>query len=540
MFSEQSKFSLAVKDQTGKLYPSRFRWTYIPLFLLLLSSTLSAQEEAPKEAAAPPAAPAVQPVTQYQTLPVPEALSGNTADANRTRNRFESQIRAILRGDLDFDDDANKNLFTNWYTRYIFPSMTQPVNFAKMDVVRQKFVRQDLGFAKNPKVHDYLVNDLTLPEMTKIVRGNFYPAVRYNAMLIIANLNQVEMPTTGQRTPPIPLISALKVMVDELQNDQQSDAVHLAAWIGVLRHAELNRINQRIPLEGVKVIRDIASSLLTQKNPAAGRSVSGHVWMQRRATEVLAALGTADMPRGPLIAAQIQALAADDQVPLSLRLTAARSLGKLQYGAGAKVTPQGVATNLGALAAFICRAEMERVERQKLILKQAEGVGQSGLDSMMGGDETGMDGMEGDEMSDMFGDPEGGAGGLVGSNLSEEQIEELNQTKRMLKYQLYYVQRGLGSERMKTGLFAVPDEAGKVQVKRIADMVNGILAELEPPKPEEGKPLIVLDRDQLLQKLRKQVRQLEALTAKQSAVAPKQPADGALPGVDGVPKGKQG
>jgi len=483
---------------------------------LLLTSTLSAQEPAaPADGAA--AAPA--PAAKYQTLPVHPALAGNTPQARQVRNRAAGEIRAMLHGELKLDEEANKVKFDFWYTQYLFASMTQPENFATLDIDRQKFLRQDVGFAKDQAVHDYLVKNLTLPQMTAIVRGNFHPAVRYNAMLIISKLNIVEVPTTGQRVPPIPLLDALVVILDELQNEKQSDAVKLAAWVGVLRHVQLNRIKQQIPPNAVQIIRTTAMKLLAEKAPSAGRSLSGHVWMQRRAIEVLTAVETPGAPGD--VVSQIEAMAADSQAPLALRLTAARSLGRLPYGMGTKATPGGSATHLGALAAVICRTEMSRVAEEKKTREQAAGGFSDG-----GFDDMGMDddlGMEGDEdpsgSAEMF-DQGNTGGGNVGSNLSDDQREELSYTKRILKYRLYYVLVGLGKEKEDTGLFKVAaDPANKAQVRKIVNMVTGILEELDPAEPENGQALIELNRDQLLQKLRKHVRQLESATAVESAAA---------------------
>ena len=187
---------------------------------------------------------------------------------------------------------------------------------------------------------------------------------------------------------------------------------------------------------------------------------------------------------------------------------------------------------------------MERVENEKKALEQAsQGTGFSGMDDMMMDDEA-MDGGDSESMAEMFGEGGGDGGfdgGGGGSKLSDAQNEKLSYTKRMLKYRLFYVQRGLGEEIgkagsvTKTGLLAKVSDAEKVQVQQIHSMLTGILAELESPEPEEGKPLVFLDRDQLLQKLRKQVRQLEAATSQAAGGAQAKSDDGALPGV-GIPR----
>ena len=210
---------------------------------------------------------------------------------------------------------------------------------------------------------------------------------------------------------------------------------------------------------------------------------------------------------------------------------------------GGEVTPVTAAMRLGALAAVVCRTEMERVENEKKAAEEASrGGGSGGFEEMMADEGSDLGGGDEESMAEMFdmGGGEGGGGGGEASNLSDQQKEELSYTKRMLKYRLYYVQRGLGDELAKagnvtkTGLFAKVTDAQRPQVKQIHTMVAGILIELDPAPPEDGKPLVELDRDQLLQKLRKQVRQLEAFTAQGAGNVQAKSDEDALPGV-GIP-----
>ena len=139
-------------------------WRHIGIQLLcfgfVLGGSSFAQEPAAPangDATAPPAA-----ATKYQTIPVHPALAGNTAQARQVRNRVAAEVRGMLRGDLKLDEEANKAKFDGWYVQYLFASMTQPENLATLDITRQRFLRQDLGFAREQTVHDYLVKDLTL------------------------------------------------------------------------------------------------------------------------------------------------------------------------------------------------------------------------------------------------------------------------------------------------------------------------------------------------------------------------------------------
>ncbi|MFP6671801.1 MAG: hypothetical protein VB857_10335, partial [Pirellulaceae bacterium] len=191
MFRYQPRFFTSIVEPLSDVVSWRHFGSHFLCLFLLFSSPLCAQEAAaPEGGEATAPAPAV--ALKYQTLPVHPALAGNTPEVRQTRSRIVGEIRAMLRGELTLEDESNKAKFDGWYTQYLFASMTQPENFATLDIARQKFLRQDLGFTKNQAVHDYLLKDLTLPLMTKIVRENYHPAVRYNAMLIISHLNIVE------------------------------------------------------------------------------------------------------------------------------------------------------------------------------------------------------------------------------------------------------------------------------------------------------------------------------------------------------------
>ena len=61
---------------------------------------------------------------------------------------------------------------------------------------RNNHLRNRSGTA--PDVHDHL-NELVLDFMKKLVAGDFHPAVRVNAMLMIGELNRVEPSGSDER-----------------------------------------------------------------------------------------------------------------------------------------------------------------------------------------------------------------------------------------------------------------------------------------------------------------------------------------------------
>ena len=65
--------------------------------------------------------------------------------------------------------------------------------------------------------------------MKQLAAGPYHPAVQVNAMLMIGELNSVEQ-------PPTPLPEALDAMIAAVQDTKLSDAVRVAALVGIERH----------------------------------------------------------------------------------------------------------------------------------------------------------------------------------------------------------------------------------------------------------------------------------------------------------------
>ena len=172
---------------------------------------------------------------------------------------------------------------------------------------------------------------ITLPKMTEIAKGNFHPAARMNAMLIIGDLNRKEAVQAVPPQPPEPLVEAVPVMIDELADPKQIDAVKVAAMVGLLRHVQAD-VRQRGPQGGAQQpqriddatrnrINQVTLDILNLKDPPPGRTPEGHAWMQRRAIDILAVMGTIS---SDVNAAQtIEAMISNPDAPVSLRCTAA-------------------------------------------------------------------------------------------------------------------------------------------------------------------------------------------------------------------------
>ena len=345
------------------------------LLIAAVHAPAVAQDPAPAPAPTPPAAP------KYESLPVAQELLDDT----RLRLETTATVRDILNGDVGLL--GQEALFDAFYTRYVFAKMTQ-TDDASLAVIakdRQKLLT-DLSRTKSTDAHKRLV-DLALSTMTTVVKGNFHPAVRYNAMLIIGELNSQEMVLIGEQAPPVPSLPALKVMLDELKNPDQIDAVRAAAMVGILRHAEYDGQRpdtQRMPADARKFVRDDMLALLAATDPPPGRSPEGHQWLQRRAVEVLGALG--EVGDGGNVLTALLAILDDAAAPISYRCEAAIALGRLQYPQGFAIDPAVMAQKMGDLATQIARDEAALLEELLLEvdIESLQGTGRRGSGNQPG------------------------------------------------------------------------------------------------------------------------------------------------------------
>ena len=314
---------------------------------------------------AQPAGPAA-----YDALPITDAKYTD----EKTRRTLEQQKNAIIRGALALE--GNQALFDSWYRDYFFRSFTQPSELGKLAEKRRALL-DDLRLARTKQVHDRLLHDLVFYYMKGFVQTQkykFHPAVRVNAMLIIGELNRTEASLQQRYADPLP--EALDFMLAEFQNPAQSDAVRVAAQIGILRHATYDRARppaQRISTATRSAIVREMLAVVKAKDPPAGRSREGHHWIQQRGIEILAALGAV----GPVeeVNRAIEEMVTDQKAPMSLRCTAASALIHVETQQKTSIDPADLALKLGALAVQICHKELDRIAEQEKREREKQATG---------------------------------------------------------------------------------------------------------------------------------------------------------------------
>ena len=307
-------------------------------------------------------------------------------------NARRSKARSMILGSAPLDEAA----LNEYYGQYQFPSwtLTDEEHLGALAKDRERFMTFDLGKSPGP-VHDKLV-ELAFTRMSQFARDqDLHPAVRYNAVLILGGLNQREADSIN-RTNPEPLPKAYPTLEALFLNDDESDAVRVAAMLGVLRHLEWDDFRvatPKLPADKKAAIAQQLIALAEMSEPPGGRSLEGHTWMRRRALEGLMFVSQAGPSRE--IADVFANLVSDDKEPLALRCAAADIMGRLDYKAPVVPASEVSGKQLGLLALASCQAELTRLEQHEKLaslrtkLPTQYGIGMAGG---MGGGTMGMAG----------------------------------------------------------------------------------------------------------------------------------------------------
>ncbi|NLE37963.1 MAG: hypothetical protein GX621_08050 [Pirellulaceae bacterium] len=264
--------------------------------------------------------------------------------------RFE--VSPMLVSGFKPGDEAK---FDEYYQKAVFPAWTNPDDWAEPRNPRQVLLG-NFRQAKRGPVYDRL-NNLAMRQMIEFVNGRYHPVVRYNAMLMIGELNESESTDTGQ--PAKPLASALRELLPAYEKAETPDGIRLAALIGIVRHYRHGSPDA----ETRRKIHDLLISLAAMRDAPDGRSKEGHAWFRRLAIETLGRVGSPG-EQGIVVKTVVSVLAERD-TPLSVRIEAARALGQLKLTAETMGETDVAVKSLGQLAADACQAEIALCEKNQ-------------------------------------------------------------------------------------------------------------------------------------------------------------------------------
>ncbi|MBI3837945.1 MAG: hypothetical protein HY288_08430 [Planctomycetia bacterium] len=189
--------------------------------------------------------------------------------------------------------------------------------------------------------------------MTDLLRGKYGQydaAIKYNALLVIGDLNEKE---GDAKTAAKPYPDSLAVLMLAAQSPKSRDYMKLAGLIGLERFAAASAIPQTKAAE----LTNSLLEMVNQQAPPANRSQEANDWMRRNAAQVLASLGSPG-PDNNVVKA-FEAVVADSDASPTMRCEFAQYFGQLKYPPAAKVDLSAVSNLLGHMTADICKQELD-------------------------------------------------------------------------------------------------------------------------------------------------------------------------------------
>ncbi|MCA9188866.1 MAG: hypothetical protein R3E01_12110 [Pirellulaceae bacterium] len=422
---------------------------------------------------------------QYTYLPPKLTATEPAAQAQEVRQRQAMKDKAVRSNQFQQAD------LKAWYADYFFRAITAsgPSQLGKIADLRYQ-LKRDFSFVQNQQAHDYIVTT-ALGYCPKIAdMSEFHPAVRYNAMLIVADLNDVEE-SRSDRSPPQPSMKALAAMLASWQKENQIDPVRVAILIGLARHAELDLVqpdNKKMPAAARQKIQDAMLELAGAVSPPPGRSAEGHAWMRRQALEILGRLGESGADAKVVKIMEQTLSGPDEQLPV--QIAAASALASIKLAPSDIANADTVIEKLGELALIACNHELQ----EQLDMRAqgsmggygGEGGGRGGYGYGAGPGPDAMM-MEGSGRDDAYGygDEYGGEGGVSRRPRRPRAVEEtLNDPRtaamrRRLLYRLEIVLHAYEGVAPGNGVNSVAaDPAQKRLIGDIKSEINKIITDL--------------------------------------------------------------
>lgn len=302
------------------------------------------------------------------------------------------KVGAILRAP-NAPSPADIELLDRYFMKHLYPTITQyepPSALGNLSASRDILFKRFIDVTKSQATRDHVIAG-ALKAMGAIAKGGFHPAVRYNAVLIIGQLDQ---------TPGKPLPAATEALVTILENEEFNKvavptALKVGALIGLQRHVAAGvepAIAERITKAALAVAsREEAPDDATPK-------VYG--WVRKQAAKLV----TAQQAKGltPEVHQELVALLSDKTIDLDDRCGIAQLLKPDMFKTAQGLDSDAMAVALGDLAKRVLDFESDKAQDY---LEEVIGSGNFNVGTPGGG-----------MMGRGFGGEGGGGGGMGAFN----------------------------------------------------------------------------------------------------------------------------
>jgi hypothetical protein len=308
--------------------------------LLAVTALLAASTAFGQARAKPAAKPAAKPID-------PKVVAAaQVREVSTEHNKLATKIRPLKNtGTIAATSRDDVEQFYGMYATM----MTLPGMSTELPSLRQEIRRETVNWgAATDKTGLATVNQVLLAAMQKVAMDpKQTPLARFNCMMVIADLNDVETDRVGRGTPKA-MAAAVPILLTAVTDEKVGDAVKVAALVGLLRHAELGIADKQIEKQVATELQKLAA----EETVPEARSVDGHQWLRRRAIEIVTTIYAKQGTAPKEFSAALESIVANEELPLVFRAEAAESLGRV---GGAQGT---IVDALGETALAITKAEL--------------------------------------------------------------------------------------------------------------------------------------------------------------------------------------
>lgn len=487
----------------------------------------------------------------YETLPInenfdldtpPAGLDLNDRDDKRAWSKLRSErnnnrknvmnvVKAVLSGDASYAQQ--KAIFDRWFAEVVFPAMTSTTQegLEELPKARRDFFNLYMRNAKSPQMVDTLSRVVAFPTLRKIAEGNYHPAARVNAIVLMGRLNSRE----GVRkvTPPQPLSEAFIYMLDNvLLDDTKPMYLRAATLPWIQRHVDIDaQLPQgRIPPAYRQKVIDKMIAIANE--PPVPNDGGMQSFMQRQAIRVLGALREPGSSQevANLLLTKIN----DDTSSIGTKCDAMVAYANLKHQAVSDEDMNNILARIGEVALNAARSEVDFLDEESnhlktLLARESVTVSET-IDTTLGGpaeDDYGSDygddeGGEEEDYDDAgYGDEYGDDGSYDTGDPNALPKYKLDTARRRLKTVLYYMRNALGeNSQVKSGLSRFdkstdPNASLITQLKKSFDVIDKA-ADTTIEDEEFGIELETQLKDQITTA----AKGLEALLARMATTRP--------------------
>lgn len=388
-----------------------------------------------------------------------------------------------------------------------------------------------------PKIVDWMYNG-----MSAVATGNYHPAARINAMLILGRLDQTPADQITQ-TPPVPYRKSLPILLTEYNKETNPDGVRAAALQGLHRYVGYGLA--RLAANEKTAIQGAMTKLLAAPAPD-GRSEKVHAFLQRYAVDILDLLRP---QQDSALGVQLVSLSTEPKTPSLLALHSAARLGGMSKEMKDKVAdPDKVLQSWSMRVIDAFESELARLAALDRPVKSREQPsrpedfinnkasrtntdmeeegGMNNMQAMMGDEDMeGMEDMDESAMMEMnmmmMQQMEGGGGGLI-SNV-KPQPPEVVASRRVINHVLQQIHVGvtgsptLGMPRRPGGLLAMVNDQQRPVVEDWITAIEPIVKAINEDTLD--------DREKYVEGITAQLELLREMVPQEEAAAGEAPAE---------------